>query len=388
MNILDIINIPFGYVIRFCSWLMGNQYLPALFLFAVIIEIVLLPFGVKQQKNSIKQAKLRPKEMAIRKKYAGRDDQPTKQKMTMEVQELYQKEGYNPMGGCLPLLIQLPIIYALYAIVTQPLTYICRLSADAVNQVTQIAQSFFPTHTYSATNHLTLLSDVRSIAAEHGLGIFSSVEGFSQNVTSLADLPDLSFGAINLGQNPDITVFNWLLIVPVLTFVTYFISMKVNRKLTYQPAVQDQAMGCSNNMMDITMPLFSTFIAFSFPAVVGIYWIFKSLLGMLKQFILSRVMPIPKFTDEDYKAAEKELNARQDTKAKTTKSGRVVRSLHHIDDEDFADTAEAGRARREALEAQQRAEAEQKAKGKGHILSAAPLKEDKPEEKQGDEKSE
>ncbi|MBO5897846.1 MAG: YidC/Oxa1 family membrane protein insertase [Clostridia bacterium] len=266
MNILDIINIPFGYVIRFCSWLMGNQYLPALFLFAVIIEIVLLPFGIKQQKNSIKQAKLRPKEMAIRKKYAGRDDQPTKQKMTMEIQELYQKEGYNPMGGCLPLLIQLPIIYSLYAIVTQPLTYICRLSADAVNQVMQVAQSFFPSHAYSTTNHLTLLSDVRTIAAEHGLGAFSSVEGFSQNVTSLADLPDLSFfGVINLGQNPDITVFNWLLIVPVLTFVTYFISMKVNRKLTYQPAVQDQAMGCSNNMMDITMPLFSTFIAFSFP---------------------------------------------------------------------------------------------------------------------------
>ncbi|MBO5897845.1 MAG: hypothetical protein J6R04_02420 [Clostridia bacterium] len=108
---------------------------------------------------------------------------------------------------------------------------------------------------------------------------------------------------------------------------------------------------------------------------------------MLKQFILSRLMPIPKFTDEDYKAAEKEMNARQDTKAKTTKSGRVVRSLHHIDEEDFAYTAEAGRARREALEAQEALEAEQKAKGKGRILSAAPIKEDKADEKD-DEKSE
>ena len=66
-SIWDIINIPFGYVIRFCSMITGNQYILALFVFAVILEIVLLPFGIKQQKNSIKQAKLRPKEMAIRK---------------------------------------------------------------------------------------------------------------------------------------------------------------------------------------------------------------------------------------------------------------------------------------------------------------------------------
>ena len=103
-----------GYVIRFCNFLGGNQYILALLIFAVFVEAILLPFGIKQQKNSIKQARLRPKEMAIRKKYAGRDDAPTKQKMTQEIQELYQKEGYNMMGGCLPLLIQFPIIIALY----------------------------------------------------------------------------------------------------------------------------------------------------------------------------------------------------------------------------------------------------------------------------------
>ena len=108
MNFWDIINIPFGYVLKFCNKIVGNQYIFALLIFAIIIEIVLLPFGIKQQKNSIKQAKLRPKEMAIRKKYAGRDDQPTKQKMTQEIQELYQKEGYNPMGGCLPMHLPLP----------------------------------------------------------------------------------------------------------------------------------------------------------------------------------------------------------------------------------------------------------------------------------------
>jgi YidC/Oxa1 family membrane protein insertase len=140
--IVDIINIPLGYVIRFLNNLVGNQYLLALFLFALVFEIILLPFAIKQQKNSIKQASLRPKEMAIRKKYAGRDDNVTKQKVTQEIQELYQKEGYNPMGGCLPLLIQFPILIALYEIVTKPLTYICNFSADTVNQLAKIASGF------------------------------------------------------------------------------------------------------------------------------------------------------------------------------------------------------------------------------------------------------
>ena len=97
---------------KFLGWLDGltGSYVLALFFFAIIVELVMLPFGIRQQKNSIKQAKLRPKEMAIRKKYAGRNDQPTQQKMSQEIQELYQREGFNPMGGCLPLLIQFPIM--------------------------------------------------------------------------------------------------------------------------------------------------------------------------------------------------------------------------------------------------------------------------------------
>ena len=103
------------------------------------MEIVLLPFGISQQKKSIKQARLRPKEQAIRKKYSGRDDKATQMKMNEEIQELYQKEGYNPMSGCLPLLIQFPLLIALYNVVINPLKYICNLSDDAIRQVLFIA---------------------------------------------------------------------------------------------------------------------------------------------------------------------------------------------------------------------------------------------------------
>ena len=387
MNLMDIINVPFGYVIRFCNKIVGNHYLFALLIFAVILEIVLLPFGIKQQKNSIKQAKLRPKEMAIRKKYAGRDDQPTKQKMTQEIQELYQKEGFNPMGGCLPLLIQFPILIALYNIVMRPLQYICQLSADTIKNLVPVVNSYG--HAFNAdqvaSRNIDLMGAIKNILGQNP-NAFNGVEGFH---LSASDLPDLTiFGeAIDLGAIPSVTTFNWLLLIPVLTFVVYFGSMKLTRKLSYQPTTaDDKAMGCSNKMMDIVMPLFSVYITFMVPAAIGVYWIFKSILGVIKQWILKKAMPIPVFTEEDYKAAEKEMNVRVDNKAPRNKSGRVVRSLHHIDDEDFADTAEKAKAHREALEAQEAAEAESKKSPKSKtLLEGVSIKKDeKPEKKKND----
>ena len=377
---MDIINIPMGYVIRFCSWLTGNQYLFALLLFAIIIEIILLPFGIKQQKNSIKQAKLRPKEMAIRKKYAGRDDAPTKQKMSQEIQELYQKEGFNPMGGCLPLVIQLPILIALYNIVLNPLKYICGLTTDTISQIATIVSSSTQ-KTYDVARNIDLLGDFRRMY-ESNPNAFRGVEGLSDKITSVGDLPNLTvFGTFNLAEKPTLA-FNWLLLIPILTFVAYFFSMKMTRKLSFQPMADDKATGCSNNVMDIVMPLFSVYIAFMMPAAIGVYWIFKSLLGVLKQAILHFAMPTPKFTEEDYKAAEKEMNVRADNKAPRNKSGKVVRSLHHIDDEDFPDTAEAARARREALEAQEAAEQKTTEEDeKKQDMLAAPLKEEEPKVK-------
>ena len=371
----EFINKPMGYVIRFFNNIMGNQYVLALLLFAIVVEILLLPFAIKQQKNSIKQAKLRPKEMAIRKKYAGRDDNPTKQKMSMEIQELYQKEGYNPMGGCFPLLIQFPIVIALYNLVMNPLKYICNLSEDAIHEIASVVSAYTGT-TYDTARNINLLGDMQALDYAN----FAKVEGFTEEMFN--NLPNLKMfgGAIDLGQIPTLSwPPSWLILVPVLTFVAYFASMKVSRKLTYQPQAPDKATGCSNAMMDIMMPLVSVYIAFIVPAAIGVYWIFKSVIGMAKQIILHFAMPAPKFTDEDYKKAESEIAA-ADAKAgkKKTGSGKVVRSLHHIDDEDFADTAEAGRARREALEAQAAAEEEARAaRSKGNALRGdAPVMKD------------
>ena len=374
---MDFITIPIGYILKFFSNICGNSYILAILLFAILTELIMaLVFGIRQQKNSIKQARLRPKEAAIRKKYAGRDDKPTQQKMTQEIQELYQKEGYNPMGGCLPLLIQFPILIALYNIVIDPLKYICGLSQDAIAQVANIIGMD------TTRGTMAMLGPIEKMGYE----AFQNVEGFTPEV--FENMPNLTvFGILDLAVMPSEcmnleaikTVSGWLvLLVPVLTFLSYFFSMKLTRKFSYQPVTdtQQSQMGCSNKMMDITMPLFSVFISFGVPAALGIYWIFKSLLGIVKQIILYYAIPLPKFTEEDYKAAEKEVFARVDKSDRVEKSGKVVRSLHHIDDEDFEDTREAALKHKEALAAQEKEEKEKNAQKKSGLFSGVTLKKD------------
>ncbi|MBR4032708.1 MAG: membrane protein insertase YidC [Clostridia bacterium] len=346
-KLLSWIGIFLGWITRIMP---ANSYILTLFIFAILMELLMLPFSVKQQKNSIKQSMLRPKEMAIRKKYAGRNDQATQQKMSMEIQELYQKENFNPMSGCMPLLFQLPIIMILYWLVIDPIMYMFNGSAEFKN----VLYAYITTATENGGLGLKLSSTNGSIEMlskinELGAGAFEGIKTFCANGEAVfAQIEDIAaqslnfnIGPVNLGITPSFTPADnmqyWLLVIPVITFATYFLSMRLNRRLTYQPGQDsgDRQMACSNKMMDITMPLMSVWMTFIVPGAVGIYWVFKSLIGMVKQFILSKSMPLPVFTEEDYKAAERELLGKQPKKIQKSANVGKVRSLHHIDDEDY-----------------------------------------------------
>ena len=355
-----------GYVLNLATKYLTfgtNNYILALLYFGVVVEVLLFPLSISQQKNSIKQAKLRPKEMAIRKRYAGRNDQATMQKVNQEIQELYQKENFSPFSGCLPLLIQLPIVIALYQVVIDPAFYVlgqAKAFSTAIGQyftTSQAAGGFGGTLAAKSRGTIEILSKL----GEQGIDAFESLKSFAYfsnpaacydalNAINEAGIPSVSIGSWNLGITPWSAVTGggaffashwWLLLVPVLTFVVYFLSMKLNRKLTYQPtmAANDKATGCSNNMMDIMMPLMSVYIAFIVPAAIGVYWMFKSVLGTLKQLLMKKIMPLPTFTEEDYKAAEKEMNGKPAAKAPKASSygtkNSNVRSLHHIDDDEY-----------------------------------------------------
>ena len=381
-----------GSILRWLTnTLCFGSYLAGICVFAVIIEILMLPFAIKQQKNSIRQAKLRPKEMAIKNKYKGRNDQPTMQKMQQEIQELYQRENFSPYSGCLPLLIQLPIIMALYSIIIDPLHYVMGQTAGMSQALTTFATASRAAGglgcVFGNTNgSILLLSELKSagVAAFESVSSFRFFENSEEIFTALSGIsgkiPSFSIGGINFGLTPSFSGNLLLLLVPVLTFVTYFLTSKLNRKFMAQPVANEgvdaKQVACSNTMMDVTMPMMSTFFTFMVPALVGVYWMFRSLVGLGKQFIISRIMPLPTFTEEDYKQAAKEMAGKRTVVKKSERAGSV-RSLHHIDDEDYEDTRERALARKAAIEAREREEQEAK---KSSLFGGATLKQDRKDE--------
>lgn len=338
MNILDWILGLLGKVLSFFNSFTGN-YLLAILLFAVLFKILLFPFSIKQQKSQVKQASLRPKEMAIRNKYKGRDDKVTQQKCQQEVMELYQSEGYSPFGGCLPLLLQFPIIIALYNIIRNPLRYICGVPKAALDVVGKAATALGYDWGNDSLRLMTTVRDhfsdmqakVAELAGDVDVGAFSSL--------TPEKLPDFSlFGLkFDLSVTPTIA-WNWYLLIPIITFASIFLSSRLMRKLSYQPVDPSMNSGCSNWIMDLAMPAMSTYFSFMFPSLLGVYWIFNNLLGIVQQFILRAMFPAPKFTEEDYKRAEREYKGKAGSRTiendPRVVPGKKYRSLHHIDDDD------------------------------------------------------
>ena len=389
----------FGLIGSFLGWLdsLTGNYVWALFIFAIVVEIILLPFAIKQQQNSIKQAKLRPKEMAIRNKYKGRNDRATQMKVSEEIQAMYQKENYSPFAGCLQAFIQMPVILVLYQVVINPLQHVLHVSKSAITAM----QTYVTAAVEEGGLGLTVNSqrgtiELISVIKEKGIEFFSglvdyvdsvgSVKGFEISGQEAYDafaavvdkMPDFTVFGLNLAETPSIDKPGLLWLIPVLTFAAYFVSMKVTRKFSYQPTTgnpeQDAQTGCSNKTMDIMMPMMSVWISFMVPAAIGVYWIFKSIIGMGKQIIMAKAMPIPTMTEEELKAAEKEYGGKPEKKHQ---KGNVdvdstkfnSKSLFHQDDEDYVPPVK-----------DEEAKPEIKTDDSGAI-SKAPLKDDKNDKK-------
>lgn len=364
----------FSLVMKFCLSISGNSYLIALFFFALIMQIVLLPLAIKQQKSQILMAKIKPKEMAIREKYKGRNDQVTRQKMTMEIQEMYQKNGYNQFGGCLPLLIQLPIILVLFAIVRQPITYASNATVDSDDYSTAItfyqevkegldADAFETKADYNEyikelESYQTTLGgkkldqeegyeglDVyeysKDVAVnEHELALSRLIIDGREDIQALIDqgkldegfmakyeetgleeqkdqLADYRVGPLNLLNEPAMKgELWWLMIIPVLVFLTSFLSTKLTRKLqgaSMQTDPNGNPVG-GGFFMEVGMPLISAIFAYSFSAAIGAYWVWRTVIGMGQSLILAKTMPIPAVTAEDIAEAKKEMKSNQKKK--------------------------------------------------------------------------
>lgn len=340
----DIFAIPFGYVMQFFNKISGGHYLISLFLFALAIKLITLPFGIKQQKTQIKGAMLRPKMMMIEKKYAGRNDRVTQQKKQQEMMELQQKEGYSPLSGCLPLLIQFPILIALYRIIRMPLKY-CVGLADAV--VLKLYNALYPDHVVETFKKIPDAAHIEMIGQlKEQPDVLREIAGIG-----VEKLPNYNiFGKINLGLRPAFNVAEkldgnkwnlFLLIIPFLcgglALLTTWLSRKLNDNGLNQQMAQQQK--TSMFLMNITMPLLQLWIAFGVSGAVGIYWVYTSILGIIQILVLAKVMPLPKYTDEEIRMMQREMKKnggpgqRTITGTSVDENGKP-KSLHYVDDDD------------------------------------------------------
>ena len=129
---MELISRPFGYFLEWLSNLLGGNFALSVFVFTLAINLVMLPLTIKSQKSTSKQARLKPKLDALKKKYG--DD---KQKYSQAMQELYTRENVTMAGGCLPMIIRMVIIFAVYYVISDPLQYLLRFSAADVTTLKQ-----------------------------------------------------------------------------------------------------------------------------------------------------------------------------------------------------------------------------------------------------------
>lgn len=268
--ISNLIGIPLGWVIWVFYNFLGHHYVLSLFLFTLFTRLLLLPSTIKQQKSAVKNARLKPKTDALQKKYAN-----NKQKYQEELMKLYEKEGYNPMSGCLPLLIQLPILYGLINVVYNPLTHIVRLGSETIAKISEIVKEVAPNFANQAEiyaiNHAT-----DEAFASLGADVIEKMQSIN-----------LNFLGINLGEKPT-WAFNILLLIPILSGLTSLLVSLISQKnMTAQQG--DAANNPTMKGMMLFMPLLSLLFTFGVPAGVGLYWIFSNIISAVQTVILYKV---------------------------------------------------------------------------------------------------
>ncbi len=282
-------NLP--YIIGFC-----------VILFTIVVKLILLPLTIKQQRFSKLSNMMNPEIQAIQAKYKDKKDNESVMKMNAETKAVYEKYGTSPTGGCLTMLIQLPIMFALYRVIYKIPGYIKYIGdmyrgiADKLMGVDGYAQKLVD---------LKLASKVESVDTANELidrmYTFSNAQwdtlkenfsvvadNFSASIDKLSDMT--GFFGISLTQAPGWR-WSWALLIPLLAGVTQWLSAKLmENKNKNQMNAQQQGMGNSMKVMNTVMPIMSAFFCITFPACIGLYWITSSVVQIVQQLIINAKM--------------------------------------------------------------------------------------------------
>ena len=291
----DIIKIPFGYLL---DWLyqFTTNYGLSLILFAVLIKLVLLPASIKSKRSSMKMSRISPRVQALQEKYAG--DQ---QKQNEAIQALYKEEGVSMGGGCLWSFLPLFILFPLYAVVRQPITYMLHESLETAAQVVAVVKDAVP----AAFGNNEFYHEM--IAASRIPEFAEELKGIVANPRTLEGL-NFNFLGINLGVVPNWKIWQWEtydwatiggFLLPLAStgvqFLSMFIAQKQNNSvITNEKGLQDEEMAKksqanqSTQTMMYMMPLMTLWIGFTVPGALSIYWLIQGVVSTVQDAILTK----------------------------------------------------------------------------------------------------
>lgn len=284
MGFFDLITVPLGQFLYFVyNTIAFENYGIAVIIFTIVIKLVLLPLTVKQYRSTSKMQEIQPLIQDIQRRYKN-----DKEKMNQELMKLYQEHKYNPAGGCLPMLIQLPVILSLYWVINQPLKYLLRKSAEQIAALVE-----YVTQAIGKTPG-SYISEIQVV------NYFNSHPSELSNVSELlqpAELINFNFLGINLGLIPtfdtsrlfgaEMATYLPLLLIPILAVTTTFISTKLLTPKTSEGKGNDTA-ASTQSTMALIGPLMTLFFSFQLPAGVALYWIVSNVFQIFQQLYINK----------------------------------------------------------------------------------------------------
>ena len=315
---MGIILKPFAWLLLFL-YEFFNSYGIALILFGIIVKMVLFPVTLKSKKSMIQTSMLSGKMQQLKVQYGKNPE-----RYNMEVQKLYEKEGVNPMGGCVWSLIPMFVLIGLYAIIREPLFNMMDLPKDMIGVVAEVT-GVENTGTYPQIAMAQALNDPAVLAAtKAALGdAGSKLMGidFSFLGMNLAEIPTWKFweGGISLSK---ILMFILPVVSAVISFISMKVSMATNQMNSNQPsnAQVDQ----TNKMMTWMMPFMSLWIGFTVPAGLSVYWVVQYLVSMLQEVVCGKMLK--KDYEEARRVAEEQAAIAKEEEKKRKEEARLERA--------------------------------------------------------------
>jgi len=322
---MELIATPLGWLMRWIYNLVGN-YGVTLILFTLVTKIILMPLSVKQKKSMIRMNAFQPVIQNIQKKYAN-----DPQKQQEELTRLQQEHNFSMTSGCLPMVIQMPILFGLIDVIYKPLRHIVGVNKALIaDTLTPMAEKMLGT--------LSRYSPQTDIIK----AIKQAPEAFAEVLDSATiatvQAMDLTFLGMDLSATPSLKVFNSLLLIPVLSVTFMMLQQYLMQKLNGQ-----QINGQTGMMLGMTTLMFGYF-SFMMPAGVSIYWIFSSIFGVLQELIL-RIFFDPekekqKIEEEIYEKRKARKEKEKQRPAKIAKAKEKAKDKYVEDVYESAEEAE------------------------------------------------